>query len=231
MLTEYKTRLCLVLQGILRWILDVVLCMGQITSADLARGLLPSEVHHDPVGPDAADVAAEMLTEVARCSRSLSVRRGRRPEVERSKQKIRMRSQRWYCAMTIWYLVRNLPKECIKDADLQEGLWDALRVFTSTDKSNKFKNQDNRTDTAILDDTYGCILRWYHSFAVWRIAKYLRDIDQVKFDGLHFDMAVHRDLSDHWQAKAEKSLRLFGQGRHLRQILDHEVAYMAVVGN
>ncbi|KAM7194686.1 hypothetical protein V8F20_007878 [Naviculisporaceae sp. PSN 640] len=230
MLAEYKQRLCSVLKGILCWILDVVPCMGQITSADLVRGLLPSDVYHHSVSPDAAEVAAEMLPEVARCSRSISVKRGRRLEDERARQRIRMRSQRWYCAIMIWYLVRNLPDECMKDSDLQEGLWNALRIFTSTDKSNKFTNQDNRTDTDLLDDTYGCILRWYHSFAVWRIAKYLRHIDQEKFDGLDIDIGVHKDLSDHWQAKAEKSLRLFGQGRHLRHILDHEVAYLAVVG-
>jgi hypothetical protein len=99
--------------------------------------------------------------------------------------------------------------------------------------SHRFKNADNRTDTAILDDAYGCILRWYHSFSVWKLCQRLNTEDSVRFGKLNIEVkeAEHKQLSDHWQEKAEKALRLFGQGRYLHQTLGHQIAYLTLVGN
>lgn len=224
MLSAYKITLSSALEGIYTWIVAVVPFLHRSASADLIAGVLPSDVCCAPLDPPTPEPVSPIEQQFGSDN---PPRRDRRPGAEQVKQKIRMRSQKWYCAMIIWYILLELPKEYLT-RDMRDRLWSVIEPLTS----NQFKNEDNRTDTAILDDAYGCILRWYHSFSVWKLYRTLETEDPVRFGKLHIEVkeAEHKQLSDHWQEKAEKALRLFGQGRYLRQTLGHEVAYLAVVG-
>jgi hypothetical protein len=134
-----------------------------------------------------------------------------------------MRSQKWYCAFTIWYFLYQTPNY-FKPQEMKDKLWDALKYL------DLFENEDHHMDTAVLDDPYGCILRWYHSHAVLRICQNLKVEDPDRFSRLDIEPERHKKLSDHWQTMAEKSLRLFGQGRLMKQILRQETANLALVG-
>jgi len=110
-----------------------------------------------------------------------------------------------------------------------------------------------------IDDPVGCILRWYHYFSLHNLCISLRKKDQDLFDSIckkirskcstmiaelrDRDSQRYRDVEaptdemgalSHdvvlWQVKAEKSMRLFEQGRLSGQNIGHEAANLEGVG-
>jgi len=110
-----------------------------------------------------------------------------------------------------------------------------------------------------MDDPTGCILRWYHYLSLCSLCELLQRRDPQKFDSICGDLRSrwedrvaqlrvldserYRDMEtpqdeigmlkedvQKWQVKAEKSMRLFEQGRLSRRNLGHEAANLVGVG-
>ncbi|KAK4445501.1 hypothetical protein QBC34DRAFT_472436 [Podospora aff. communis PSN243] len=240
MLAEYRNTVSTTLEGVYSWVIGAVPLLSRSTSADLSAGMLPSDILRTNLQRDVSSIARQPSRQRSSShQRRISLEpgsgnfesnyssRGQELPTEKFKQKIRMQSQKWYCAMILWYTLEQLPRQYVK-TDMIEQLWTVVEDLASF----RYENKDNLTDTAILDDAYGCVLRWYHSYAVWKICKKLQGDDAERFGKLHIDVkeAKHKELSDHWQSKAEKAFRLFGQGRLLNQTLGYQVAYLTMVG-
>jgi hypothetical protein len=134
------------------------------------------------------------------------------------------REQKWYCALIIWYML-NQNVEIFQEEVVKEQLWKSLPNFDA------MKNEDSESGTASLDDSNMCFLRWYHSHSFIKICQTLQEEDPNRFQSLDIDLMKHKILADLWQIKAEKSLRLFGQGRLLYHSLDQKVANLSVLCN
>ncbi|KAK0642174.1 hypothetical protein B0T16DRAFT_462179 [Cercophora newfieldiana] len=141
----------------------------------------------------------------------------------------RLRAQRFYLAITIWYVVNQLPEVFFHEnnvdaAAMKEYLWNHIQVLVS------IRNEDNRAHAIASDDSHGCFVRWYHSFSVQRLCAYLRRQDEQRFSGTEVNVEAVLRQALHWQVKAEKSLRLYSQGRLTEANLGHEPANLAMLG-
>ena len=145
----------------------------------------------------------------------------------------RLRGQRFYLAIIIWYIMKQIP-DVFEDEAIREHLWSHIRQIS------RIKNNDNRAHAIASDDPHGCFARWYHSFSVSSICEELRteslrpkdrQRDQTeRFNGVGISTQSLLTSSGAWQVKAEKSLRLYNQGRFSRTSLGHEAANLAMVG-
>ena len=232
MLPSYEVRVVDALRKTCHWILDIIPVLQASSSQDLHYGILPADVLSEPQirlmrrncqNPAGLIAQRELRHETDRDSTAYGSESTRAAQRNPRSQKFKMRSQKWYGTFIIWYMISQAPTRVL-DAGLKEKLWDRLEDMDT------FNNEDNRTDTAILDDPYGCILRWYHSHSFTKICQRLAAEDATKFSAYNIDLAKHGDQAVHWQVKAEKSLRLFGQGRLRKKMLGHEVANLAMVG-
>jgi hypothetical protein len=140
------------------------------------------------------------------------------------RQEFRLRSQKWYCALIVWYMLTQCP-EIFLEVDTNDQLWNCLPDL------NSIRNEDNDAGTAVLDDSYVCFLRWYHSHSVAQICRKLKKEDPDRFSRFDIDLSQHQKWANHWQIKAEKSLRLYGQGRLIYYSLGHEVANLSLLSN
>lgn len=141
----------------------------------------------------------------------------------------RLRSQRFYLAITIWYVVKQLPEVFFRQGDseaeaMRECLWGHIQILSS------IRNEDNRAHAIASDDSHGCFARWYHSFSVQQLCADLSQRDQGRFGDTAIQLETITKQALHWQVKAEKSLRLYGQGRLNEINLGHEPANLAMLG-
>ncbi|EXJ75798.1 uncharacterized protein A1O5_00305 [Cladophialophora psammophila CBS 110553] len=91
-------------------------------------------------------------------------------------------------------------------------------------------NNDNQVGTEGFENPHICFLRWYHSHSVNRIIHKLQENPNNRTSTSRVDCSKHKDWAEHWQVRAERALRLFGQGRLINQHLSHDVANLALVG-
>lgn len=141
----------------------------------------------------------------------------------------RLRAQRFYLAITVWYVVKQLPEAFFHGSDSEaeamgEYLWDHIQVLSS------IRNEDNRAHAIASDDSHGCFARWYHSFSVQQLCADLRRRDEGRFEGTAIQIKPITKQALHWQVKAEKTLRLYSQGRLSETDLGHEPANLAMLG-
>ncbi|KAK1753004.1 hypothetical protein QBC47DRAFT_50881 [Echria macrotheca] len=132
-----------------------------------------------------------------------------------------------YCSVIAWYVVHNAA--FVLDIDrIEYRLW----KFLGATNEESARNEDN------VEDTLGCILRWFHSWSVIRIFDKLVTRENNKPDPqlvsscgiyLNIDEWYHKKLALHWAAKAAIAVRAFGQGRLACQPIPHEVANLAAL--
>ncbi|KAK4443437.1 hypothetical protein QBC34DRAFT_443388 [Podospora aff. communis PSN243] len=140
-----------------------------------------------------------------------------------------LRAQRFYLAMTIWYVLKQLPEVFFHDGDsdaeaMQEYLWEHIPTLASV------RNKDNQAHAIASDDAHACFTRWYHSFSVQQLCAFLHRKDEARFTSIDVDVDAIKKQALHWQVKAEKSLRLYSQGRLTEVNLGHEPANLAMLG-
>lgn len=135
--------------------------------------------------------------------------------------------QVFLCAVIAWYLMKNAS--FVYDSETRNGktvraeLWNQLEALANVD------NNDNGANTVAMEQAAGCILRWYHSHSVVKISEALRKEDPAGYEALQINLAKHEELSDWWRSKAQKAVRLYGQGRFARQTIGHEIANLAAL--
>lgn len=159
----------------------------------------------------------------------------------------RTREQKYYCAMALWYVLKELPAEvfgfngdkvngvspddtkavktdaCPAPAAHTSILWESVKPLSL------IRSRDNSGLMAIGEPA-NCMVRWYHSFCVEQILQRLESEDAAKFQKLEIDRAALALDADKWQKRAEKAMRLFYQGRLSGRLLGHEPANLARVG-
>jgi hypothetical protein len=211
MLSTYKHSILGRLRSISRWIF---LLIPRINSRERRNPLL---------GILASDVIPPQM-EQRKCTPAIFNRLGWSIQQDRKHQDPKPRDQKWYCVLIIWFML-NQHSGIFQENDGREQLWGSLPIFAS------FKNEDSDTGTSALDDCSMCFLRWYHSHSFVKICQSLKEQDPGRFLKLDIDLAKHQRLASTWQIKAEKSLRLFGQGRLRYHSLNYEVASLCVLSD
>jgi len=86
----------------------------------------------------------------------------------------RIGPQKYYGSIITWYVMAVLP-EVFADSPLaQKLLWGSLAYFGNA--------QTTPDHSLPMDDPYGCIIRWYHNFALLRLCERLLRDDPVQFE-------------------------------------------------
>jgi hypothetical protein len=192
----YKEVLLDRLRTIASWILHFT---SRLSSGDLQiheSGFLASAVFSRELEP-------------RQCRKSSSQREDWLPQEDRIIQKDRRhpeskpRDQKWYTALTIWYILKQYPAT-FQDHVLNRLLWNSLPYF------NSIRNEDNQSGTTALDDSYTCFLRWHYSYPVTQIYRELHIDDPFLFLSYKIDISKHQNLSKLWQIKAENRLDYLG---------------------
>ena len=212
--SAYVDRLRTQLRGVCRWVLNAVPYIGTRHRRTPLVRMLSSDVVYRSTRRECRPTA--ILTEEWRIQRER--------KRERQLKDYEPRDQRWYCALIIWYVMSQCP-EVLRGDEIQGQLLKALPILHS------FKNQPKDGGTGALDDLSQYFLRWYHSHSLVEISKNLANENPDGFKVLNLDVDKHDTWAQNWQVKAEKSLRLFGQGRLIHQSLDNEVAYLSLLGD
>jgi len=215
---EYRDKLIANLKGILKWILNVLPVLEEkqdqyrgsfLSVSDVHANTEPRRCHLMPMDENSR-VHSELSTRNQGRNRPKSPRSGRNPK--------------WYCGLIIWYVIHH-ESRVLDDRDICRQIWEAMPLLNDID------NTDNDTDTLASDNLQDCVLRWYHSHSVVEISKVLGSEDPKRLEGLAIKLAEHEDSCKNWKAKAEKAVRLFGQGRLAHECIGHEVANLVLLGN
>ncbi|KAH8648734.1 hypothetical protein BGZ60DRAFT_219937 [Tricladium varicosporioides] len=204
------------LRGICRWIFNIAPRLQEGMFRNPLIGILPSDVL--PFDQDIRR-AARFQEPVLRSQEDL--------KRERQLREKRPRDQRWWCSITIWYIMHHYG-EVFEDDELREELYTCLAAL------QEINNDDSGTSagTTSLEDVRVCYLRWYHSHCILQICRQLEKDDPVvyKSRGLHnTKVSKHKRWAENWQVKAEKTMRLFGKGRMKYESLDYDVGYLALL--
>jgi hypothetical protein len=189
--------------------------------------LLSQDLRNPQHGILPCDIVPQLESRKRKCTPVSLNRLGRSMPQNRRYQyhqdpKLEDQEQKWYCALIIWYML-NQNIEIFQEEVVKEKLWKSLPNFDA------MKNEDSESGTASLDDSATCFLRWYHSHSFVKICQKLKEEDPNRFQSLDINVQKHQILADMWQIKAEKSLRLFGQGRLLYHPLDQKVANLSAL--
>jgi hypothetical protein len=221
----YKDRMAYYLRGILIWICHIVpvVCLKEEQGPQF--WISPSDVN--PAAHRLSNRRCRLVlvdSEELPHSRRLKVKDANDPPG--GPQNRKMRLQKWYCAIILWYLIKEMFKLVEDDLEIRNLCWSALETLGAMD------NNDNATGTLLADDAYRCMLRWYHSHSIVEIYGALSGMDAKSSNSewLQIDVHTHRSLKKHWQGRAEKAIRSFGQGRLARQCIGHEDANLAMFG-
>jgi hypothetical protein len=214
--SNYKSILLNQLRGICKWIFNIVPLFQTWNLQDPQLGILASDVLFS--------LPTRYTYKFAPLDNQEAILQKDRGKQNRRRQELRVRSQKWYCSLIIWYIFAQCP-EVFLEIETKDQLWNHLPDL------NSIRNEDSDTDTAIPDDSYICFLRWYHSHSFAQICRKLKKEDPNQFSRSAIDLPQHEKWANQWQVKAEKSLRLYGQGRLIHYSLGHEVANLALLSS
>lgn len=194
------------LRGICLWILNIVPFVSAWKLQQPHVGILACDIIAAPKSKRKCKLTLEEWEELAASDESR--------KFERRRQDSRVKSQQWFCALIVWYMWTQY-REIFENKGLRRMVKDRLGSLET------IGNGDNEVGTTdAFDNPHICFLRWYHSHSVYKIAQML----QTEADD-------HKSWAQQWQARAERALRSFGQGRLIHQNLSHDVANLALVGN
>jgi len=211
----YREALLRHLIGVCKWILNILPLIGLRNRQNPPRGILSSDVLAHSPSPRVCRPVGLNSQWPAQPDHKTSCGKF---------QESRSRGHRWYCALIIWYVMKECDKVFLDD-EIREQLWKTIEVFQA------MKNDQN--DDALLrhEELHLCFLRWYHSHSFIQICGQLEAKDPPRFSQLHIDLDKHKKWAESWQVQAEKFLRLFGQGRLVDHALDQEVAHLAFLAD
>jgi hypothetical protein len=150
---RYRKKIVGTVRGFFLWVLDL---FGAVERFDAAPAL------RDPgVGLFPSDILTNHDSNKRECKSTV-------PECLIGPQK-------YYGAMIIWYIMAVLPEVFtgLPLAD-QKLLWENLVYFGNA--------QTTPYHSLLMDDPYGCIIRWYHNFALLRLCERLLEDDPVEFE-------------------------------------------------
>jgi hypothetical protein len=232
---RYRSNIIVRLQGVCLWVLQVARAAGMPDQLqDRGLGLLTIDANSSEHPLD-IDVISEDSASKRRCK-----------QLDSGKVEVNsLGDQKYYCAMTIWYIIHQLP-EILKADIVLQGLWERF-----TDLA--FIRTPDKSGLVAIDNPTGCIVRSYHNVCFANICKALRSLDPDRYTGacdkfkrqvniraqinrnpnwqqVELDLAQIEKQAVKWQARARKAMRLFEQGRLSGQNLGHEAANLAYVG-
>ena len=176
---RYRSRIVDRLQGVCIWASEVSRVVWNIELLqDPKVGILASETLPVPPGKRT-------------CRSSAAVRHNNTT----------VNSQKYYCSMIVWYVIRQLPEVFGFDsssvapgsppASIQEHLWQyssrELWECFSHYTSSLFQSAGS-SRLRPIDDSTNCILRWYHYLSLAAICKLLRERDSTRFDAICKDV-------------------------------------------
>jgi hypothetical protein len=212
----YRMDLLNHLRAICWWILNILPLIGPPKQPNPPRGILSSDVLLPSNSfRDCQSVGLGSLWPTPPEQKSIE-----KWMVQESK----LKGHRWYCSLIIWYIMRQRGA-VFEDDRLKERLWETLPLFET------MKNEQNDFTALIRGGSTLCFIRWYHSHSFVQICKKLEIEDPARFRELRIDLHKHQKYANEWQVKAEKSWRLFGQGRFINHSLDPEIAYLSFLSD
>lgn len=143
-------------------------------------------------------------------------------------QEAKTRDQKYYCAVILWFVLAQLPEVFEKPhTAVRDLFWEAFSGLESI----KDPDRQGGVDRVVgIDDPNGCLIRWYHNFSFVKICETLQRLDKKRFASYEIELETSRSRVREWQVKAEKSMRLFYQGRLSGRDIDHETANLTVLG-
>ena len=213
MLAKYRDDLLYHLREILKWLLNIVPILQSIDSSQ--RWISPSDVLQE--------ARERRKCQPKNAGEVTSPRPGTISVMTKRRSRDRQnRNQKWFCALIIWYSLKQQPN-LFESIEMQEQLWKSIATF------NAIKSEDNQNETIALDDPKSCFLRWYHCYSLWKMCERLETLDSTRLSQLGINQSSYKRLAVHWQVKAEKSLRLYGQGRLISHSLRNNVANLAIL--
>jgi len=242
MQTRYRSNIIERLRAVCLWVLKTARAAGLPDYLqDKGLGLLSSDVQ-------AADISLGIIPSPA----DEGDKRACKQLDTRTRYSQAVGDQKYYCAMILWLVLHKLP-EVIQERRVQD---DFLEYFTNL----ACIQTPDKSGIVAIDDPTGCIVRWYHNFCIANIYEKLRKLNPAKFSDActEFERQIEarkrsdtdpascwrlirasmkdpedqtlKDDIEKWQARAEKSMRLFEQGRLSGRNLGHEAANLAYVG-
>jgi hypothetical protein len=218
MQAQHRERIIRTLRGVCRWVLNITHPLQTPEPSrclqDPQIGILASDVLSGPSPAAKRKCKPRLCPPEHMCNRAHC-----RHEPTGLKGETR-KNQKYYCAPIIWYVLKQLP-EVFEGGCCRAALWDSVGVLSA------ISSREN-IGVLALDDPTGCLVRWYHSFSLARICQFLGQEDGRRVEDLIGNIEEVEENSKQWQVKAEKAMRLYGQGR--LNVLNYEAANLATLG-
>jgi hypothetical protein len=213
LINEYADALTNRLGSVCLWVLHILPRMQSWDIRSQRLGLLPSDARPASDGPrplrPCQQSTPERDLEGAKMDRMVQLKR----------QELRLRSQKWYCALIIWYVMKHLG-DVFDEAPAMMSLVRSrmVNLFAIRD------DEDTMDARNAQDEPLGCMMRWYHYHSLQKI-----------HHRLHLDPQEHAALqtdSIKWQGMAEKAMRQFCQGQlwNMDHFPRHDITTTALIG-
>ena len=213
----YRELLLARLRGICQWVFNIAPHLQRREFQNPLLGILPSDVL--PVDQD--------LRRDARFQNSKSGPKEDYRKRVRQLQERRPKDQKWYCALIIWYIMHQYG-EVLEDRKLRADMWICLSSLEAIQNDDIYSGSGTNT----IDDARIYFLRWYHSHSFINICKSLERDDPEAYESHGFaskSLLHHKKWAESWQAKTERTMRLFEKGGLTYESLDYDIGYLALL--